>query len=265
MKGTIFLNPHCQILRDVFSYRDEERRYDTMQVCVNGHPITKTLKSHPEDGQKHCEQCGSETISKCKKCETDIRGHCYDPNATFSSNTPIPDYCHKCSEPYPWQGKLETSTKSDEIDPSKVIVHLFSRLPEVIRQLRNRYNGRSTLDVQDEYDLQNLLHSLLKINFDDVRPEEYTPSYAGAASRMDFLLPNEKIVIETKMTRDSLSRRTLSQELIDDKERYKKHADCEILHCLVYDPNRCVDNPRGFENDISEEYERFACKVTIVS
>ena len=28
--------------------------------------------------------------------------------------------------------------------------------------------------------------------FDDIRPEEYTPSYAGGSSRIDFLLKDEK-------------------------------------------------------------------------
>jgi hypothetical protein len=33
--------------------------------------------------------------------------------------------------------------------------------------------------LKDEYDVQDLLYALLRIFFDDVRPEEWTPSFAG--------------------------------------------------------------------------------------
>ena len=56
-------------------------------------------------------------------------------------------------------------------------------------------------EIKDEYDVQDLLNALLRLNFDDVRPEEYTPSYAGSSTRVDFLLKKEKIVIEVKKTR----------------------------------------------------------------
>nr|WP_250162867.1 hypothetical protein [Psychrobacter sp. WY6] len=52
--------------------------------------------------------------------------------------------------------------------------------------------------------------------FDDVRPEEYTPSYAGAASRTDFLLKKEQIIIELKKSRKikRLERKKLANNLL---------------------------------------------------
>jgi hypothetical protein len=35
--------------------------YDVMQVCLNGHLITSTLKSSPELGKRHCPDCGDAT------------------------------------------------------------------------------------------------------------------------------------------------------------------------------------------------------------
>jgi glucan phosphorylase len=64
----------------------------------------------------------------------------------------------------------------------------LKRFHLVARQLRERHNERSTLQIEDEYDVQDLLHALLKINFEDVRAEEVCPSYAGGSSRVDFLL-----------------------------------------------------------------------------
>ena len=62
----------------------------------------------------------------------------------------------------------------------------------------------TTLDVEDEYDVQDLLHALLRLYFKDIRPEEWTPGYAGTSSSMDFLLHPEEIVIEVKKTRKGL-------------------------------------------------------------
>ncbi|GAF60916.1 hypothetical protein JCM18903_871 [Psychrobacter sp. JCM 18903] len=81
---------------------------------------------------------------------------------------------------------------------------IINRFHQVCRQLSHRYSNRSTLNINDEYDVQDLFHALLKLYFDDVRPEEYTPSYAGAASRTDFLLKNEQIIIELKKSRSAL-------------------------------------------------------------
>lgn len=130
--------------------------------------------------------------------------------------------------------------------------NLLNKFHQVVIQLRERYDDRDTLDVTDEYDVQDLLHSLLKIYCDDIRPEEWTPSYAGTASRQDFLLKNEKIVIETKKTRKGLNNKELANELIIDIARYATHPDCKKLICFVYDPENRIKNPRGFEKDLSK-------------
>lgn len=144
------------------------------------------------------------------------------------------------------------TTDSEEIfNPINPILTIFDRFHLMVRQLRNRHDTRPTLDVGDEYDVQDLLHSLLTIHFDDIRPEEWTPSYAGKSSRMDFLLKDFKIVIEVKKTRNGLTGKEVGTQLIEDIERYSKHQDCETLLCFVYDPEGFVGNPRGLENDLS--------------
>lgn len=130
--------------------------------------------------------------------------------------------------------------------------------------MRERHSDRETLDVKDEYDVQDLLHALLKIFFDDIRPEEWTPSYAGSSSKMDFLLKDERIVIETKMTREELGAKQIGEQLIVDIERYKQHADCETLVCFVYDPGGRISNPHGLAKDLeSQSTDKLKVKVII--
>ena len=111
---------------------------------------------------------------------------------------------------------------------------------------------------------RDLAHSLLRLFFDDVRSEEWAPSYAGASSRMDFLLAAEEIVVELKMTRSSMSTKQLGDELIVDIAKYQHHPACKTLICIVYDPEHRVNNPRGVERDLSKQHDQLQVIVMIV-
>lgn len=140
-----------------------------------------------------------------------------------------------------------------EVRAVESIVKLIDRFHQIARQLQSRHAGRPTIEIDDEYDVQDLFHGLLKIYFDDVRPEEYTPSYAGSSSRVDFLLKQEKIIIEIKKTRKNLKAKEIGEQLIIDSQRYQSHPDCGQLICFVYDPEGRVANPRGIENDLTKD------------
>lgn len=144
------------------------------------------------------------------------------------------------------------------IDVDAELRRIFSRFHRVARQLRSRHNSRNTIEVNDEYDVQDLLHALLRLYFDDVRPEEWTPSYAGKSARMDFLLKNERTVIEVKKTRQGLADKELGDQLIVDVDRYKIHPDCEKLICFVYDPEGRIGNPDGMMKDLNDQHAGFA-------
>ncbi len=157
----------------------------------------------------------------------------------------------------------DTEKKEEPLDPQDLLIKLCSRFHLVVRQLHDRHDNRETICIEDEYDVQDLLHGLLRIFFDDIRPEEWTPSYAGKSSRMDFLLKDYKTVVETKMTRKGLGAKEIGTQLIDDIARYRKHPECNTLFCFVYDPGGFVANPAGLENDLSMEQNGIKIKVII--
>jgi hypothetical protein len=154
--------------------------------------------------------------------------------------------------------QIELNATSVEMDsgadahPVKAVLAICERFHEVARQLTHRRESRATLEIKDEYDVQDLLHALLHIHFDDIRPEEWTPSYGGGSSRMDFLLKDHAIVVEAKMTRKGLAAKEVSEQLMIDAAKYREHQDCKTLVCLVYDPSDLVKNPRGIERDLSK-------------
>lgn len=151
--------------------------------------------------------------------------------------------------------------QKNKIDVDNSLNIIFSHFYKVARQLRCRYDNRETLKIEDEYDVQDLLHALLLLYFDDVRAEEWTPSYAGKSARMDFLLKNERVVIEVKKTRQGLGDKELGDQLIIDVDRYKVHPDCKRLICFVYDVEGRIGNPNGLMADLNNQHEGFATVI----
>lgn len=135
--------------------------------------------------------------------------------------------------------------------PIEKIENIFDKFHRIIKQLELRHDNRETITINDEYDVQDVLHALLKLYFDDIRSEEWNPSYAWWSTRSDFLLKNEKIVIEVKKTRKWLDDKEIGKQLINDIANYKQHPDCDQLICFVYDPDWYIRNPRWLEDDLS--------------
>jgi hypothetical protein len=104
----------------------------------------------------------------------------------------------------------------------------------------------------------------LRAYFVDVRPEEAAPSCAGASSRLDFLLKEEKSVIEVKFAKKTLRDKQIGEQLFIDINRYQAHPDCNALYCLVYDPERSIRNPAGLERDISGKHGELTVAVVVV-
>lgn len=154
-------------------------------------------------------------------------------------------------------------TLDSKHDDIQFIKDLCSRFHLIAKKTCTQYRGRKLIAITDEYDVQHLFHALLLLRFDDIRPEDVTSSYAGATSRVDFLLKQEKIVIEVKKTRPSLKDKEIGEQLIIDMKRYSNNPDCETLICFVYDPEQLISNPHGLEKDLSGKHDALEVEVII--
>ena len=141
----------------------------------------------------------------------------------------------------------KTTDKPQSIE--ELLFVLLRGLRRAMHPLTHRRKGAHSLTFDSEYDVQDLLHSLLRPWVADIRPEEFTPSYAGTSTRMDFLLPAYALVVELKFVRDRNHRRRIGDELIIDIEHYRRHPECRTLWCVIYDPNNFLQNGEGLKND----------------
>jgi hypothetical protein len=99
-----------------------KKGYDAAQVCLNGHLVTSFFHTQPEHNKKFCAACGAGTISACTKCDTEIRGHYYQPGVIdFTAPAPPPSFCHECGKAHPWteqrlKAAREVAEGADQLD-----------------------------------------------------------------------------------------------------------------------------------------------------
>jgi len=129
--------------------------------------------------------------------------------------------------------------------------------------LRLRGEYRATLSVEDELDVQDLLHALLRIQFDDIGTEEWTPSYAEGASRTTFLLNDNRLAVLVKKTRNGLTVKDLTEQLRIDTERYRTKSRCTSLMCFIYDPEGRIGNPRALETSLTTVSDSLTIDVLV--
>jgi hypothetical protein len=158
---------------------------------------------------------------------------------------------------FPISYKAEAAIKDDRIlstgDSIEWLENLFSKFHNIAMGLRQRHDNRATIMIEDEYDVQYLVASLLRLRFDDIRPEEVTPSFAGKSAKMDFFLKKESIVVEVKKTRIGLDQKRLGEQLIIDVDRYSVRKECKRFVVFIYDPEGKIRNPNGLIDDIESK------------
>lgn len=103
---------------------------------------------------------------------------------------------------------------------------------------------------------QDHLHALLRLHFDDVREEEWAPSYGGSRTRMDFLLKRARMVVETKMTRDRLDQAKVVDELVIDKAHYRQAPGLQDAGLLRLRPRPPAGQPRRARERRQRKRER---------
>jgi hypothetical protein len=168
-------------------------------------------------------------------------------------------------------GRLQTERSGPAVrfaerflESVSIVTAIAERTVLVGAAIRTRHGGRNTLALGDEYDYQDLYRGLLRLFFDDVQPEEWVPSYAGATSRVDFVLRGLGVAIELKVATATLGARQVGEQLLIDIGRYHAINGIRHLVCLVFDVGHFVDNPRGLESDLSKPRDGIGVTVRIL-
>jgi hypothetical protein len=107
------------------------------------------------------------------------------------------------------------------------------------------------------------LRALLRLEFDEVGTDEWTPPYSGGTPKTTLLLNRERIAIVTKKTRPGLTDKDIAEQVTADTGSYLSHNKCTTLFCFVYDPEGRIGSPKRLETDLSNVSDRYTVEVLV--
>lgn len=88
--------------------------------------------------------------------------------------------------------------------------------------------------------------------FVSVEYEDPVEKICGKSNRLDFVLKDHKIIIETKYVRDKAHGKLICEELGNDYLRYKQSPYGETIINYVYDPNKHIENHTLFKKQLNK-------------
>lgn len=147
------------------------------------------------------------------------------------------------------------------------ILAALNEFQECIRYLNTRRSKGAVLKLESEADVQDALFLMLRPWLRDLVHENPTDRTASRYVIKDLLVPSLRTVIEAKYVRDKSHGRSISAELHDDIEMYRRHPQCSHLVFFIYDPDSLIPDQRALVDAIQEERtyggKRLHCYVVI--
>jgi REase_DpnII-MboI len=157
-----------------------------------------------------------------------------------------------------------SASTAQSLDMMQYATLIADRFTSILSPMKNRRKSRVPLTMGDEYDVQYLFEALLALHIDDIRSEEPGPSVGGGYSRADTYLPEYRCFIEFKMTRKGIDNNILRKQLTDDFVLYGQDQRCDLLFVFIHDPEIRIENPRGFETQMSGQTKGISNIVVVI-
>jgi hypothetical protein len=133
------------------------------------------------------------------------------------------------------------------------ILAALNEFQECIRYLNTRRSKGAILKLASEADVQDALYLMLRPWLRDLVHENPTDRTANRYVIKDLLVPSLRTVIEVKYVRDKAHGKSISSELHDDIEMYRRHPLCSYLVFFIYDPDSLIGDQRKLVDAIQEE------------
>jgi len=149
------------------------------------------------------------------------------------------------------KSRYELLPNFQSIDKESAILEIIDSFQVISKFMANRKHKRPAFIIENEYDVQDLLYCIIRSTFRKSKLEEWTPKLAGKSKRVDIVLPDEEILVETKCIRNSQHTKTIVDELMIDIESYHSHPNCKKIIFFIWDPNGYIIDPFAITDDLS--------------
>jgi hypothetical protein len=107
--------------------------------------------------------------------------------------------------------------------------------------------------LADRHDLEDLVRSVLPLQFEDFYQESRTPRYAEQA-QLDFLIKRQGLALTLKLAGTGWHEAGLLEELAEDARYYERRPHCHKLVVLVYDAQGVILDRDGRQNAWSRSH-----------
>lgn len=112
---------------------------------------------------------------------------------------------------------------------------------------KDRRKDHQEYEINDEYDVQDLLYTILKSIFPSIKEEDPTPKVGIKSNKIDLILREKGILIEVKMIKEAdQSEKKYVEELKNDIQSYHQCQWLQHLICFVYDPFEKIRSKQHF-------------------
>ena len=152
----------------------------------------------------------------------------------------------------------------------ETVRHVLNNFSNAIQKIINgRRLNHPDFNIEDEYDVQDILYVILKSIFPKIRDEDPIPKVGGKSTKIDLILREEKILIEVKMIKVKDSNEThFIEQLKIDFESYHQCKWMKKLFCFVYDPykkTRDISNFNDLNGERTKGENNFNVEVIVVN
>ena len=129
-----------------------------------------------------------------------------------------------------------------------LVERVCRRLPQAVRILTNRQRkGKASFEISDEYDVQDVLHGILRAYLKYSVQEDPIPKSAGTRSaRADISIQDLGVLIEVKYARGPDDQRRIFEEFSQDLVLYTQWSHLRTLFLIIYN-SACLRDAEALE------------------
>lgn len=130
----------------------------------------------------------------------------------------------------------------------EVVRDILNNFSNAIQKIiKNRRKDHPNFEIEDEYDVQDILYVILKSVFPNLRDEDAIGKVGAKTTKIDLIIREERILVEVKMIKEKDSNEThFIEQLKVDIESYHECKWLRKLFCFVYDPYKKTKDISNF-------------------
>lgn len=160
-----------------------------------------------------------------------------------------------------------TETTYLNLDVSTLVKQVLLQFGNSVKKITlARRKGHDSFQINDEYDVQDILYVMLKPLFPTLTDEEPTPKVGAKYNKIDLILREHGLMIEVKMIKASdTDEKKFIEQLKNDIQSYYRYSYLRELLVIVYDPqNKTRDLQNFYELNGTQEIQGVRFEVQVI-